>query len=126
MIVADASLVIALLDSKDGHHERAAEIVLDHPDLLIHPVNLAEVLVGPARAGAPAEVYQALESVGLRVDVPDTDQPVRVAELRAQSRLKLPDCYALDAAETHRAVLATFDAGLASRARARRVVVVDR
>ncbi|MGL5859950.1 MAG: PIN domain-containing protein, partial [Phycicoccus sp.] len=53
MIVLDASVVIAHLESRDTHHERATELLLRHADheFLVSPVTLAETLVGPARDG---------------------------------------------------------------------------
>lgn len=124
MIVLDASVVIAMLSRADQHHRRAAEIVVAGGDLLVHPVTLAEVLVGPARLGDAAGVSDALTSLGIRVDLPDAAQPGRVASLRASTGLTLPDCYVLDVAEVHRAPLATFDRRLATRARERGVEVI--
>jgi len=54
----------------------------------------------------------------------DDDEPLRLAELRAMTRLKLPDCCVLDAARTNEAKLATFDRPLATAARRLDVLVV--
>lgn len=53
VIVVDASVLIAHFDAGDAHHERAETLLLavaDEP-LAASPLTLAEVLVGPARAG---------------------------------------------------------------------------
>jgi predicted nucleic acid-binding protein len=125
VIVADASVAIALARADDHHHRDARSLILDHPaDWLMHPVTLAEVLVGPARLGDADGAHARLTALGFRVDLPDAGQPVRLAVLRAQTRLRLPDCCVLDVALVHQAPLATFDARLAEVARNRGVAVV--
>lgn len=67
------------------------------------------MLVGPARHGSVADATRVLETLGLE-DIPlDDTAPVRLAEIRAATSLKLPDCCALLAAESTGATLATFD-----------------
>ena len=53
MIVVDASVVIALLDQDDAHHANARSLAETHVSdgFLIHPITLAEVLVGAVRNG---------------------------------------------------------------------------
>jgi predicted nucleic acid-binding protein len=126
VIVVDASVVIAWLDGADAHHERATQLLLDNlgSDLLLHPVTLAEILVGPARTSAAELAHDTLVQAGLRPDVPDAGQPVRLARLRAETRLRLPDCCVLDVARVHGAALATFDDRLAMVAREQGVDVL--
>jgi len=118
VIVIDASVLIAHLDASDVHHDRAGELLLDLAGEPIgaSPLTLAEVLVGPARAGqldrGTALLHQLdVESVHL-----DDDAPVRLAALRAGTNLKLPDCCVLLAAEQTHGVVATFDDRLAKAA----------
>jgi len=118
VIVLDASVLIAHLDASDVHHDRADELF---SDLAGEPIGaslltLAEVLVGPARAGqldrGTALLHQLdVESVHL-----DDDAPVRLAALRAGTKLKLPDCCVLLAAEQTHGGVATFDDRLARAA----------
>lgn len=111
MIVLDAAVLIAYLESADVHHQSAVDLLVERAgeDLLISPINRAEVLVGPSRAGRMGDAADAFARIGLR-DVPlDEDAPVRLAELRASTALKLPDCCALLAAQQTGATLATFD-----------------
>ncbi|MEO5705279.1 MAG: hypothetical protein ABIZ52_02955, partial [Candidatus Limnocylindrales bacterium] len=58
LTVLDASLVIAVLDADDLHHERAEAALagrIEARDTFALPVSAyAEVLVGPFRRGAPA------------------------------------------------------------------------
>jgi predicted nucleic acid-binding protein len=126
MIVLDAVTVIAHLDPANVHHQAAVAVMREAlPNkALIHPVTMAEVLVGPARAGAAHTVYAALLAEGIQIWTPESAQPQRVADLRAASGLKLPDCYPLDTAEQTGSKLATFDHQLAKRAAQRGVTVL--
>lgn len=124
MTVLDASVLIAYLRSADAHHERALEILVGSDELVVHPVTLAEVLVGAVRHGRGHELAGHLEALGVRQLPMDADQPLRLAELRLTSGLKLPDCCVLDAALSSRAPLATFDAVLAAVGLSRGVVVI--
>ncbi len=126
MIVLDASVVIAFLDSADAHHAAAYEILASGAadDPVVHPLTLAEVLVAASRAGHGARLASDLATLGVRTDLPDAAQPLRLAELRATTRLRLPDCCVLDLASFHGATLATFDGRLATEARDRGLGVV--
>ncbi|ALJ19936.1 type II toxin-antitoxin system VapC family toxin [Microbacterium sp. No. 7] len=123
-MILDASVLIALRSPQDVHAERAAALVLDADRLIVHPVTLAECLVRPARAGRAGQVRQALlDGLGIRLWSPDDDEPERVALLRAQSGVALPDCYPLALAEQTGRPLATYDDALRDAARARGVGV---
>ncbi|MEQ6903355.1 type II toxin-antitoxin system VapC family toxin [Nocardioides sp. YIM 152588] len=125
MITLDASVVIAHLYPHDPHHAAATALLRDHADedLLIHSLNLAEVLVGGVRAGRGQELLADLEAIGLRVAGTDAGEPMRLAGLRVETGLKMPDCCALDAAATAGSALATFDDRLGAAARLRHIVV---
>ncbi len=118
MIVVDASWIVALRDPDDDHHGRAVVTAREmaDEDAVLHPVTLAECLVAPARLGVLEEA-----SAGLRAsfDVADVDPhpPMRWAQLRAATGLRLPDAIVLDTALNQRArAVATFDERLAARA----------
>ncbi len=125
MITLDASLLIAHLHPNDPNHELATAYLRDHTDepLLIHSLNLAEVLVGGVRAGRGQELLDDLRAIGLRVADQYEGESLRLATLRVETGLKLPDCCALDAALTTGTALATFDERLATVARARHIEV---
>lgn len=126
MIVLDASVLIAHLNPVDAHHDAATRLLLDasSDSLLVHPMTLAEVLVGGARANVAAQMNADLDAAGIQLTDHDAQEPLRLAELRATSGLKLPDCCVLDAAIANNASLATFDHALAAAAKKRRVTVV--
>ncbi len=121
MIVLDASVLIAHFDTADVHHDRAGELLLlaadqDQP-LGASPITLAEVLVGPARIGRLAQAAAALDQLrACSVDLPP-DAPLRLAALRAATKLTLPDCCVLLAADQAGDAVATFDDRLADAAR---------
>ena len=125
MIVVDASVVIALLSPRDAHHDKAAQFVVSHSEFRLHPVTMAEVLIGPARQSKQEETLDHLRALGFSVDTPDSRDPVRAAMLRAETGLKLPDCYVLGAALSLGRPLATFDRRLADSAQRRQVELVD-
>jgi predicted nucleic acid-binding protein len=128
VIAVDASVAIGWLGASDPHHGAAEEFLLDHAgsDLVIHPVTYAEILVGPTRLGRLEEARAALSLAGIRTDLPDVDQPARLAELRVETELKLPDCCVLDIALFHRSPVATFDGRLAAVAAAKDLPVLPR
>lgn len=111
MIVLDASVLIAHLDTEDAHHERATQLLLDTVDeaLGASPLTLAEVLVGPARAGRAGLAEGALRELGVQVVPLGADAPRELAELRVRTRLRLPDCCVILAARTTGGSVATFD-----------------
>lgn len=125
MIVLDATVLIAHLDSSDVHHDHATALLLEmaaHP-LAASPLSLAEVLVGPARSGQIDRATAALATLDVTTVWLDADAPARLALLRATIRLKLPDCCVILAAEQIRGELATFDERLATAARDRGIRV---
>jgi predicted nucleic acid-binding protein len=126
MIVLDASVLVAHLYPFDTHHDHASNLLLDavgNP-LLVHAFTLAEVLVGGVRIGRGVEMRADLTAAGVQLAARDDDEPLRLAELRAATGLKLPDCCVLDAAVVNDARLATFDLVLAKVARRLGVPVV--
>ena len=114
MIVLDASVIIAVLNPSDSHHSQARSILNTHAagGYLVHQMTLAEVLVDPVRLGRAAQRMSELELMGVRAAQPDEREPLQLAELRASTGLRLPDCCVLVAATRGLSPLATFDARL--------------
>ncbi len=111
MIVLDASVLIAYLDSDDDHHVAAETLLastLDH-DLGVNPLTLAEVLVVPARDGRLEPVQRALRDLEVEELPSPADAAVRLARLRASTGLRMPDCCVLLAADDAVATVASFD-----------------
>ena len=98
LIVVDAGVVIAVLDSHDVHHQPARDAlggVLDRGDSLVLPASAyAEILVAPLRAGhGTAAVDLMIDTLPLGIRDATRVIARRAAELRARhgSRLRLPD-----------------------------------
>ena len=125
MITLDASVVVAHLSPGDLHHHVASAFFqgVVAEDLVMHSLNLAEVLVGGAKAGRGQEMLEDLRAIGIRVAERPQDEALRLANLQAETGLKLPDCCALDTALLTGSTLATFDDALANAARQRDLTV---
>ena len=118
MIVVDASWVVALRDPQDEHHNQAVATnhLMAEEEALLHPVTLAECLVAPARLGVLEQSAAALHSSFEIADI-DPGAPLRWAQLRAETGLRLPDAIVLDTAlHRHARAVATFDERIAARA----------
>lgn len=124
MIVLDASILIAHLAVADVLQDAAFEILDTEEDLLVHPLTIAEALVYPASVGTEVVDRARIDSLGVDVHRYGDDEPLRLARLRVSTRLKLPDCCVLAAADDNDATLATFDRSLADAARERGIEVV--
>jgi predicted nucleic acid-binding protein len=127
VIALDASVLIAYLNPVDAHHQAATRILLTGTpgEMLVHTITMAEVLVGGVRIGQGTAMRDDLRAAGIAVAPHDDGESLRLAELRAASGLKLPDCCVLDIALQHRANLATFDNSLAAEASKRGVPIDD-
>jgi predicted nucleic acid-binding protein len=125
MIVLDACVLVAHLDTNDMHHDRSTrllEALVGHPKI-INVLTRAEVLVAPARAGRRRAVEDILDQLHIDTDLLPDEAAGQLAELRAHTGLRMPDCCVLLSAERNWADLATFDARLALVATERGVTV---
>jgi predicted nucleic acid-binding protein len=115
-LALDASALIAHFDAGDAHHERVRALLLRAlgQQLVASPITIAEVLVGPARTGHLDNAVNALRILGVRTVDLDQDGPSRLAGLRAETGLKLPDCCVILAAQSAAAAVVTFDDRLAT------------
>jgi predicted nucleic acid-binding protein len=119
VIVLDASVLIAHLDGRDPHHD-GAEVLLKasgEEPFGASAITLAETLVSPARSGRLGDTEAALKRLGVSELALGEGAPARLAKLRAETGLKLPDCCVLLAAQDHAGIVASFDADLVAAAR---------
>lgn len=128
MIVLDASVLIAYLDADDDHHQAAEALLAGAIDdnLGANPLTLAEVLVVPVRVGRLDHTLAALRDLEVEELPFPPATAVRLAQLRASSGLKMPECCVLLAAEHAGATVATFDERLAETAEHRNLTVFGR
>jgi predicted nucleic acid-binding protein len=128
VIVIDACVLIAHLDKNDAHHDRATDLLIDlaGEPKMVNVLTLAEVLVAPARAGRRRAAEDILDRLRIRTSELPHDAAGQLAELRAHTGLRMPDCCVLLTAELNSpAELATFDERLARAAAERGITVRD-
>ncbi len=118
MIVLDANVLIAHLDRSDALHPSAMRRL---SDLAVQPfgassITLAEVLVAPIRAGDVGAAQAALRELAVSELPLPANVAERLAALRVETALKLPDCCVLLAAEAAGGAVLTFDERLAREA----------
>jgi predicted nucleic acid-binding protein len=118
LIVLDASVLIGHLDASDPHHAGAQNLLeaCGEEVLGASAITLAETLVSPARAGRLADAEAALQHLGVSELSLGENAPGRLAQLRAEVGIKLPDCCVLLTAQEHAATVASFDSGLLAAA----------
>jgi predicted nucleic acid-binding protein len=128
VIILDASVLIAYLDSDDAQHTLAEELLAREidDDFAANPLSLAEVLAIPARDGRLEQVQAALHDLDVKELPFPADSAVKLALLRADTGLKMPDCCVLLAAEAAVARVASFDDRLTRAAAARNLTTVER
>jgi predicted nucleic acid-binding protein len=118
VIVLDASVLIAYLDRTDAHHALAAKrlIELAGAPFGASCITLAEFLVAPTREGRFAEADAALDALDVDEFELPPDAAERLAALRAETALKLPDCCVLLTAQITGGKVLTLDDRLAREA----------
>lgn len=127
MIVLDASVLIGYLDSGDAHHARAVALLANEieDDFAVNLLTLAEILVAPTRTGRRDVVLAALADLEVQTLQFPPGSAVTLAQLRAGTALKMPDCCVLLSALDQQARLASFDSRLVEAARSRGVGIAD-
>lgn len=123
MIVLDAGVLIAHLDRADPFHGAAVDFLEENEEFefAAAALTVAESLVHPTANGQAAEFDATLERLRLvRIDLV-ADDVRAVAEVRATTRLRMPDALVLFTAERHGAEIVTTDRGVGRAAEARGV-----
>jgi predicted nucleic acid-binding protein len=117
--VLDASALIALFNSKDLHHSWAISAMHDtlDLDLTIPALTYAEALVVPFEKNFNDDFLAGISGLDLEVTSLDSHEALEIAELRAETKLRIPDAVVLHSAIKQSATLITADAKLAMAAR---------
>jgi predicted nucleic acid-binding protein len=119
VVVLDASVLIGHLDHHDPHHARAVSLLEATAGQMLgaSAITLAETLLAPVRAGRLTDAQTALSRLGVQ-ELPLGDgASSRLAGLRADLGVKLPDCCVLLAAQERAGAVASFDTGVIKAAR---------
>ncbi len=119
VVVFDSDVLIGFLNRDDAHHRQAVNWMRDAAapgtQRWLCAVNLAEILIGPIRAGVEDRVTQMLTHLDVETIPVDAGLARRAAAVRAETGLKLPDAFAVATARlaTERGLddvrLASFD-----------------
>jgi predicted nucleic acid-binding protein len=118
-LILDASVLIALLDTADAHHERSVNDV-ERADrtgmrLLVPASAYSEALVAFARAGRIDDARDSIAAMGIAVAPLTAAIAERASELRAcHERLRLPDAIVLASANCLDGELLSYDRRLSS------------
>ncbi|MDN4595884.1 type II toxin-antitoxin system VapC family toxin [Leifsonia virtsii] len=115
----DAGVLIGLLDPEDARHAAATEVFSLGIRFLVHPVNLAEALIGPERRGRSLEAFEDLRRFGVVPETLSSNEALILARVRAEHSLRMPDACALAIAVGNDIPLITFDKRLAAEAKKR-------
>lgn len=128
VIVLDASMLIAYLDNDDEYHADAERLLVEEVDdeFGANSLTLAEVFVAPAREDRLDRACTALRDLEVHELPFPADTALKLAQLRVETGLKMPDCCVLLAAEPRRSRVGTFDNRLRKAAARRNIGTVGR
>jgi len=127
VIVLDANILIAHSRINHKFHASAEQILAGPGDFVVHPLTMAEYLVLPARLGLASQAIELLGAIGIRV-VPEEELggpeawAISLSQVRAETKLRMPDAVVLATARALNCKLATFDAHLAATARSEQLL----
>lgn len=127
MIVLDSSVLIGSMFEKDAHHAASVRLLREAAgkSLGVATVTMAECLVLPARSGRLHVAVQMLRDLDIVEIAMASDAATQLAQLRADTGLKMPDVCVLLAATQVRGIIATFDARLSAAAEAQGIPTVS-
>jgi predicted nucleic acid-binding protein len=110
LTVLDASVLIAYFDPEDAHGDEAVALLEEAEDLTASTITLAEILVGAARSDRITQRLAALADIGVKEIAIRQGDGAALAQIRADTGLRMPDCCVLHAAHVSGAdSIATFD-----------------
>lgn len=114
-VVLDSSVVIALTNPADLHHEAAVVATSASNQYLLSVISVSEALVTPHRISRSAflKVEKFIHSAFSEIIPITASISGEIASIRAVTNLKLPDAIISATATREKAVLWTFDKKLA-------------
>lgn len=114
-VVLDSSVLIALLSPNDLHHAAALKSTAAKHEYLLCALTLTEALIAPYRVGNSEgdQMLKAIKkSVNHIIDI-DSEIAAHAAQLRANSKISLPDALMSATATLTNSQLWTSDKDLA-------------
>ena len=113
LVLLDSSVLIALLNSNDIHHEVALKSHTSANQFIISSISITELMPRAIREGISDSIWRALFGITRKVVEVDLEIARAAAALRAHKAMKTPDAIISATATGHGAQLWTFDAKLA-------------
>jgi predicted nucleic acid-binding protein len=98
LTVLDASVLLAHFDDTDPHAADAHTILANADELAASTITLAESLVGAVAAGRLEEQLQAISDLEITEIPLAQGAAAKLAQLRVETQLRMPDCCVLHAA----------------------------
>jgi predicted nucleic acid-binding protein len=119
-LVLDASVMIALYNDKDLHHNWAINLMFQSSAETFHmsSLNLAEVAVQPAKLGIIQKFLTGISGLNVQVSGLSQHDALELAQIRAVANVPMPDCCVIQLAQAKVAPIATADRALAKAAMA--------
>jgi predicted nucleic acid-binding protein len=117
-VILDSSALIALYSNHDKHHDWAMKMFMETIEFqLAMPVlTYAEALIHPLRSGKKKEFQAGIRGLGIEISSIPHESVDQIAELRASTKLRMPDVVVLSEAMNTSSAIATTDQLLAKTA----------
>ena len=117
-VILDSSALIALYSDYDEHHEWAMRIFAEtlESQLAMPVLTYAEALIHPLRAGKKNLFEAGIRGLGIQISSISAEAIDQIAELRASTKLRMPDVVVLNEAISTDSAIATTDQLLAKTA----------
>lgn len=125
IVVLDASALIALFSSDDLHHDWAMSMFLDTVawQFQMSVLNQAEAMVHPTKSGKIKQFLSAVSNLRIEIVSVESSDGTELAQLRADTNLRMPDVLVLHQALKVDGAIATTDKDLERAARVRSIGV---
>ncbi len=126
-VVLDSSVLIALLDPKDAHHEATVRVTSAKNDYLISAITLSESLIAPYKFSQSFgdSIKKQIMKFFSGIVAVDEKIAAEAARIRAANKISLPDAIISATAEANKAQLWSCDNGLVKSHKGSKFISVD-
>ena len=115
-LILDSDALVALMNVSDLHHESIIKRLLEGTDgFSVSVVTYSEALVRSYETGKQAMMIERINSLVKEIYEVNSGIAERAAQLRAASKIKLPDALIAATAIDKKLTLLTFDEKLAKK-----------
>jgi len=113
LVLLDSSVLIALLNPKDLHHEVAINSNSSGNQFVVSTISITEIMPRAIKDGNAEAIWKALTAMTQTIVDLDAELSMSAARIRASTSLRTPDAIISATAQERGAQLWTFDARLA-------------